>query len=154
MSFNYDELEAKFAPLVGQAILNFGNIEHFTMLVLDYLPSDRIIQTVSSLGFTKRVDLIIELLSARKATKAHLRMIDLLRETKRLAKKRNLIAHNPLRIEIFEHKKMERFRPQLAPYTDKNTKVTYQDIVDFSTKADSLAEELHDVFLKLISNQE
>ncbi len=80
-------------------------------------------------------------------------MIELLQESKVLAKTRNIIAHNPLQIEIFEYKNSD-LRPQLAAYSGNAKKVTFQDIVDFAQKADLLANELNELFLEVISFNE
>lgn len=79
MKIEFADLEKKFAPIIGQAILSFGNIEYFTFQALEYLPNDHIFNSAAVLSFTQRVDLIIEILKGRKSTtKINLRLITLL----------------------------------------------------------------------------
>jgi hypothetical protein len=152
MEIEFADLEKKFAPIIGQAILSFGNIEYFTFQALEYLPNDNIFNSAAVLSFTQRVDLIIEILKGRKSTaKINHRLITLLEKAKELAKTRNIIAHNPLLIDIYTSKKGEVSSPQICSYLNKKRMVTYQTLVDFIKKVEAVAEELNAEFIKVIS---
>lgn len=151
MSIDFDKQKSKFALVVGQAILNFGDIEDFTLVALDYLPKERIFKTASSLSFVKRVDLLIELLHARKDSAAKLQMIQHLKEAKKLAETRNVIAHNPFLIEIYDNRHRKPSLPQLANYSNPKRFITYEKIVEFSRQADLLTKAINDAFLEMIS---
>lgn len=151
MEIEFADLEKKFAPIIGQAILSFGNIEYFTFQALEYLPNDNIFNSAAILPFTQRVDLIIEILKGRNPAKINSKLIKLLEKSKELAKTRNIIAHNPLIIEIYTSKKGEVSSPKICSYLNKKRMVTYQDLVDFIDSAEAVALQLNDAFLELIS---
>ncbi|HYC35284.1 MAG TPA: hypothetical protein VEC19_02595 [Usitatibacter sp.] len=95
------ELE-QWRAVVGKAIVCFGELELVTHQCLVHLPSDKISDTSSKLPFSKRVDLIVEILEARaSANDAVVTFVQMLRRAKKLAETRNDIAHNPVMMNIF-----------------------------------------------------
>jgi hypothetical protein len=87
--------------LVGQALLSFGDIEAFTLRCLDRIPSDKVAKTSSSLSFARRVDLLVEIIEGRcMAPSPAAELASKLKATKTLTEVRNVIAHNPLQLEV------------------------------------------------------
>ena len=96
------EIENKWQNLVGGLLLSFGKIEWFTYFLLHRLPTENIFESVKSLGFSKRTNLIKQLLESGNLT------VDLQTEIKTLlsqacglADVRNTIAHNPLYLGLY-----------------------------------------------------
>ena len=91
--------------LVGRFMLAFGDIENATLLALERISSDSIMRTARSLLLAKRIELLTEILEAKEGISASARadFIETLARVKSLADKRNLIAHNPLILEFYEH---------------------------------------------------
>src|SRR5690242_10626716 len=97
-STNHEEWEA----LVGKALLRFGDIELVSIKCLALLPKDRIGATAARLDFGRRVELIVELLEARDGRTSNLdAILHGMKRAKSLARKRNLIAHNPVMLNLY-----------------------------------------------------
>ena len=92
---------AIWEPLVGRAMLRFGEIEVITIRCLRFLPGKHKLREVGNWKFTPRVNLILTLLAA-KSDPDRDRLAELLREAKRLVRTRNLIAHNPLEMTVYQ----------------------------------------------------
>jgi hypothetical protein len=94
--------------LVGRAILAFGEIEVISYRLLVGLPSERIFESVAHLPFARRVNLILQLLAA-KPGKGRPELVKLLKEAKRLAETRNLVAHNPMAVGVYRDEAKDGF---------------------------------------------
>src|SRR3981081_4243231 len=91
--------------VVGKAIVCFGELELITYKCLAHIPSDRISETSSRLGFSRRVDLIVEILAGRRPPLQPVSdFVAMLKRAKQLANIRNDIAHNPVMLNMFVHK--------------------------------------------------
>jgi hypothetical protein len=101
---DYQRQLAEWRTLVGTVILSFGDIELITLKCLAHLPTDSIYESVSTLPFGRRVDLIIEILQGRANTpNAVTTLIEKLKRAKLLSEYRNVLAHNPLVADIYVH---------------------------------------------------
>lgn len=90
---------------VGRAMVSFAEIELVTYKCLAHIPSDKIYQSSSRLEFSRRVDLIVEILEGPSPQpKVILDFITLLKSAKELAKTRNDIAHNPVMMNVYVNK--------------------------------------------------
>lgn len=89
--------------IVGRAIVGFGELELVTYKCLAHLPSDKISDTSSRLGFALRVELIVEILESRKGTGSTAEFVRMLKRARVLAQTRNDIAHNPVMLNVFEN---------------------------------------------------
>ena len=69
------------------------------------LPKDKIFGTTATLGFGKRVDLVIELIEGHPEVRETVptRFIARLKEAKKLSGTRNTVAHSPLMLTVYEH---------------------------------------------------
>lgn len=92
---------AEWQRLVGTAVLGFGDIEYVALQMLAHIPRDKIVEASAKLTFSRRVDLLIEILSARGNSAAGGEIIEKLKRAKALAEVRNIIAHNPLLLGVF-----------------------------------------------------
>jgi hypothetical protein len=144
-NMDYDEQEREFAPLVGKAILNFGLIEFSTLEVAELLLNETTVRKAEKLMFKARIALLIEMLIRRhEKGEAVIRLIRLLNEAIALADTRNMIAHNPLLIDISWDKEKYIHNPIICKYLDREKKVTRQCLIKFCQDVEALAEELSD----------
>lgn len=106
MSFDKHLRETEeWRSVVGKAIVCFGELEIVTYKCLAHIPSDKISETSSKLGFVRRVDLIVEILEGREPISEPVAaFVKLLKRAKELAPVRNDIAHNPVMLNVFVHK--------------------------------------------------
>lgn len=125
--------------------MNFGLIEFATLHAAEILPHETILQSATKLQFKSRTELLIEILNGRrKKGEAVTRLIRLLKQAINLAETRNIIAHNPLLIEVSYDKGTCNQTPKICKYLNREKKVTKQELIDFCSRAESLAEELED----------
>jgi len=104
MSNDYFEEFEQWKVLVGGTILAFGEIELVTLKCLERIPKDNIYKTASKLPFARRIELIIDILQPHSSISEYSNFIAGLSKAKELSQYRNLLAHNPLAIEVYEHK--------------------------------------------------
>ncbi|MBI2472522.1 MAG: hypothetical protein HYV59_14985 [Planctomycetes bacterium] len=101
---DYARQRAEWRTLVGTVILSFGDIELITLRCLAHLPTYNIYESVSTLPFGRRVDLIIEILQGWANThNAVTTLMEKLKRAKALSEYRNVLAHNPLVADIYIH---------------------------------------------------
>jgi hypothetical protein len=95
----------KWRAVVGKGMVCFGELELITYKCLAHIPSDKIAESTSKLGFTRRVDLIVEILEGRTPmSEAVAQFVAMLKRARILAETRNDIAHNPVMLNVFIHK--------------------------------------------------
>ena len=142
------KMNEQWSKAVGRAILAFGNIEWVTYQCLGLFPSDRIFESVVSLKFSSRVDLIVEILSGKNLPKK------LFNKTKRLFKRakdaaevRNVLAHNPLRIGVYKDNDGKVvFRDEIQHYRKTNRVYDLKEVQHYG----KVTERLEDEFMELI----
>ena len=143
----------KWVPLVGKFVLSFGDIENVTYLALRQLPKDRIFQTTASLGFSKRVDLVIELISDHAEIDGQLsgRFIEKLKAARKLSETRNLVAHSPVVMKIYRHPKHGWTHHEVALASAKtlDRELTLTDLRRAVAESEKLAKALYTLYRKI-----
>jgi hypothetical protein len=138
--------EQQWAAAVGRFMLAFGHIEWTTYVCLVHLPIDRIFPVAKDLSFKARVDLIIHVLDdvrfsepARKAVQAALR------KAIELNAKRNIIAHNPVMLHLYQDDggALET-RFQMSPFNKPEKAVQLAELEGWALRAEYLAGELYE----------
>jgi hypothetical protein len=144
------DLRSEWAPVVGRLILSFGDIENVTYLALLQLPKDKIFATTSSLPFGKRVDLVLDLVDGHPEIAEDLskRFAEKLRDAKKLSETRNMVAHSPLVMQIFQHPKEGWVHREMALANAKNKEkaLSLDALTQAASEADRLARELYDLY--------
>jgi hypothetical protein len=89
---------------VGIFMLEFGDIEHLVTLAIEFSTTEAVMKIVRQLQLSKRIELCKELLEANETLTDEVRnpFLDDLKLAKKLSEKRNLIAHNSVRL-TFRH---------------------------------------------------
>ena len=95
------EEEKLWRPLIGRAILAFGAIEVATVRCLVYLAPRPKLKQLVNLKFGRRVDAVLRLLERDRNGTTDV-LAALLRSAKVLARTRNLVAHNPLEMTVYQ----------------------------------------------------
>ena len=139
--------------MVGTAILSFGDIEFITLKCLAHIPSDTIVKVASHLPFSRRVDLIVEILEGRSSqSQSVMTLIAKLKRAKALSEYRNVIAHNPLLLDLYINQAtgdMKAERAITAARSDGKS-IDLPGLTELATEAESLASELYLVLGKIV----
>jgi hypothetical protein len=135
-----DHLE--WESLVGRALLRFGDIEYVSVRCLDVIPGERLFASTSGLEFSRRVDILLEILNNRKELTPPLsKLRDAFKRAKELAKKRNLIAHNPLMLSLYVNHETQESAATYRIDSARSAKhsITLDELKEFSAEVDDLA---------------
>lgn len=135
-----DHLE--WESLVGRALLRFGDIEYVSVRCLDVIPSERIASSTASLDFSRRVEVLLEILNSRKElTESLSKLRDGFKRAKELAKTRNLIAHNPLMLNLYVNHETQESVPVYRIDSARSAKhsITLDELKEFAAEVDDLA---------------
>lgn len=141
----------KWERLVGKAILKFGDIELISIKCLALIPKDKLDDSASRLEFGRRAGQLLEILEGRNSLCEHLITIrDGLKKAKDLAKTRNLIAHNPVMLDIFvnedDTEAMARHSITSAR-SEKGSSLDLEALEEFSAEVEQLSAKLWMAFL-------
>lgn len=144
----YQKHEDEFAPLIGKTIIGFANIEYFTYTALEILPNESIFKTACNLELCQRLDLLIEIVKGRKPSEKATTFITSLTRCRKLAEKRNIIAHNPLIIETLGNT----LTPRIKHCLKRNKSITLEELRLLCEEVNSLGGQLYDQFLFMFDN--
>lgn len=148
----------KWAAAIGRAFVAFGGIEHVSVLCLHGIPRDRIQRSTRGFKLTQRIDLILELVEGRSEA-PFWKLSELLLKAKDLARTRNLIAHNPLVLDIYEHPDGDiQIKQNIVSLHKEDHSISLPELEDFAAESQRLATALYacatEVFAALPSNHE
>ena len=135
---HYREWEAH----VGRVIVRFGEIEYITVKCLEVLPRDRIAASTARMPFAQRASLLLEILEGRGTSSEHIEGLQrALTQARQLAEKRNLIAHNPVMLEIYTNEDETQARTQFAIASARGggKAITLDELKELSAEIDDLA---------------
>lgn len=143
----------KWAPHIGRLILSFGDIENVIYVALLQLPKDPIFETTSTLSFSKRVDLVIELVEGHDKVSKRLRerFSEKLKSAKQLSSTRNLVAHSPLVLKLYTHPGEGWTRSELGLANAKNREkaMSLASLKKAASQAERLAGSLYGLYGKI-----
>ncbi len=134
----------KWAEYIGKTILCFGDIEFITFECLINFSQDNIFKSTSNLSLNPRIGLIINIVENRFDKEVCAKFISLLNEVIKQAQKRNLIAHNPLNLDIYEDEigDISEFKEVIYSLRNYDTKVSFDELISFYESVHSLSESL------------
>jgi hypothetical protein len=137
--------ERLFAPLIGQAIINFGKIEVSTLEVADKVLRETTVEEMAKSRLSSRVKALQKMLAGRNPKgEATARLISLLERCKILADRRNMIAHNPVAFDISYLNGKFQYTPAICNYVNSQKKMTYQELFEFCKETEALAHDFDD----------
>lgn len=141
---NLVDLDGEWAAAIGRAFIAFGSIEQVTVNCVREIPRDRIQRSTSKLNLIPRIDLILELLEAYDGEPFSL-LAAKLSLAKQMVKTRNLIAHNPLVLDVYENSAGDFLfqAPVVRSLRNEQHHITLSELQQFAADADTLASELY-----------
>ena len=155
MANNFIEEMQEWRILVGTTILSFGEIELITYKCLAHIPKDKIHKSLSSLPFTKRIDLIIEILESRKINDTEFNdFINNLKSARKLAKYRNLLAHNPLAVDVYMDKVTGDIEVEqlISSIKNENKVISLGKLKEIALEAELLSSKLYQSLNRVLDN--
>jgi len=142
-----------WGALVGRFVLAFGDVENVTYLALLQLPKDKIFDTTSTLGFGKRIDLVIELIAGHRELTEDLRksFATTLTSAKKLSDLRNIVAHSPLMMMIYAHPKEGWTHHEMALGNVRNRRrgISLKQLRVATGQAEALSKKLYRLYSKV-----
>ena len=130
-----------WAEAIGKGFVAFGSIEHTVVVCLRTIQKDSIPKFSKSLKLRQRIELLLELLEPHVQPEC-LDLAEKLRLAKTLSETRNLIAHNPLVLEIYEDGKGGyAFGESISAIHKVGHKITLAETQDFAEKSEQLARD-------------
>lgn len=141
------DLKGNWAAAIGKAFVAFGSIEHLTVACLREIPNDPIQRTAKAFKLGQRIDLLLELLESHNE-EPFLHLSEKLKAVKDLSQTRNLIAHNPLLLEVYKFDDGSLFHREVIAALHSENRITLSQVEEFAVKSESLASELLTVSLK------
>jgi len=130
----------EWRAVVGKAIVSFGELELITQQCLVHLPTDKISETASKLSFTRRTDLIVEILESWPAPGDEVsRFIEMLKRARKLAETRNHIAHNPVMMNLFLDHAKRPFAKRGIVSARGDRLIELEELKEFADEVEDLA---------------
>lgn len=141
---------ANWELAIGRAFVAFGSIEHATVIALQEVPKERIWSSTKALALGQRIDLLLELLEQRSGDPA-VELAKLLARAKAMSETRNLIAHNPLVLDVYasEGGSVE-IRESIASLR-KDRHISLLDLQEFASEAEALASSIYGSLDRLLN---
>ncbi|MES9828205.1 MAG: hypothetical protein ABW201_08070 [Candidatus Thiodiazotropha sp.] len=140
---NLVDLDHKWAILIGRVFIAFGSIERTTHECLKKWLEEPVYPHVKHMKFSSRVDLLIDVTKKQKYSEENTNeFVSNLKEAKELAKKRNLIAHNPLMLCLFQGE--GDFVEAIASNLRDDLTMEFHELEDLMHKSEELASSLID----------
>lgn len=142
---------------MGKAVLRFGDIELVCIKCLSAIAPKKNERAASRLKFGQRVDLLIKHLEARPTSDEHLlAILNGMKRAKGLAKTRNLIAHNPVLLDIYvTQDETESFASHaITSIRSEQDTLDLEGLHEFADEIESLSSELWLAFLNFAQTSE
>jgi hypothetical protein len=137
--------------LVGRFVLAFGDIENVTYMALSQIPRDTIFKSTASLGFGKRADLVSEIVQDHPevSTAAQNRLVKYLKEAKALSEIRNILAHSPLMLKLYQHPQWNHAELGIASARNRDKPITLAVLRTNVRKAETLSGKLYRAYSRV-----
>jgi hypothetical protein len=136
--------KTKWAPLVGRLFLSFGTIESATHDCIRSWAGEVIYKHVKKTPLTRRIALAIDLLAEQNFSEANKAVfLDHLHKAKALVEHRNIIAHSPLALVLFQEEPGTPFVEAIASNTDEGKLIEFAELQESVEQAEAIAEKIH-----------
>jgi hypothetical protein len=149
--------DAEWQALVGKAILRFGDIESISLRCLAHIPTDKIAESAARLEFSRRVDILIEIMEGRPAlTPTFAALLNGFKRAKVLAKTRNLIAHNPVMLDIYVNPLTDDIYTEHTIASARSTGQTLnlEQLKEFAAEVEDLSSTLWLHFMQAVDSSD
>lgn len=142
------DLDHKWATLIGRVFMAFGTIEKLTHECLKEWLKDPIYDHLKKIRLSQRIDMVIDLIGAKPFEEKNIvKFVLLMKEAKKLAEKRNILAHNPLLLTLFYGD--PDFHEIIQHNFKENKYVTFDELKKIVKDSEMLATELIETKVKI-----
>jgi hypothetical protein len=143
------DLDHGWAHEIGRIFIAFGSIEYTVHTLLHDLPKDPIHKSTAGLPLGQKIELLVAILDSRAGAKEGA-MSRLLTKVKPLAEERNLIAHNPLALDVYMTSEGEpMLRETIRSLRKLHKHVSFDDVAQLREASETLAYDLLNAQLAL-----
>ncbi len=137
------DLDHKWAKEIGRVFISFGSIEHVTMECLKQIPKDNIFDITRHFKLGQRIDLILQLLEPYKE-KQIVEFKELLKKAKSLAAERNLLAHNPLMLNVYGNEEGEfKLEEKITSMKNEKKHMSFNALQKLANETEALTSSIH-----------
>ncbi|WP_132982814.1 hypothetical protein [Thermomonas haemolytica] len=141
MTITLDEHQ-HWANGIGKLLLAFAGIEAATLELIQLISLSKIHDSATRLQLHQRVELLLEICEGLD-TPDHQPLIAVLEKVKGLQSTRNLVAHNPLVIEISVHpENVFLAKEVIRSRQNRNKRITLEELQDAAKYAEVLERQL------------
>lgn len=137
------DLDHRWATLIGRVFIAFGSIERQTHESLKKWLEEPVYPHVKHMKLSQRVDLLIDVVQQQSFDKDNIDsfIVDL-KKAKNLTKTRNLIAHNPLMLCLFQEKKD--FVEAIVSNVKDDVTMEFLELEELAASSEELASNIID----------
>ena len=134
---------------IGRAFLAFGSIEHAVLIALRDIPRESLQRAVIRMPFASRIELLVEIIESRPEA-PYFVLATILKKAKEKAKIRNILAHNPLVLEVYETGEGNYLTAEvIAAMHNKKHRMSFTELNEFVREAEELAEQLYECLARI-----
>jgi hypothetical protein len=139
-----EEMTNNWATEIGRVFIAFGNIEYITHQCMCTVPRDTICAVTSKMMLGPRIDLLQAILAPLHQGHA-MRLALLLQRAKELSERRNIIAHNPLGLDLYVTEKGEKtFCESIRSLRNSEKVLAFSQLIELRFQTEALVIELTD----------
>ncbi|BFN13947.1 hypothetical protein [Marinobacter sp. RI1] len=142
------DLDHKWATLVGRFLIAFAAMESLTLRCLKEWLKPSVYCHVMNMRFAQRVDLVVDLAREQDAPAEQIEaFITNLKKARKLAEKRNAVAHNPLVLCLFSEE--DNFIEAIASEKKEDEVIEFSELERLVDQAESLEAGLMESKVRL-----
>jgi hypothetical protein len=139
------DLDHKWATAIGRMFVAFGSIESCTYECIDAFAEESIAKYLKGMPLAKRVEVLVDLVNSKELEHENKSdFLSNLEKIRKLLEKRNLIAHNPLVLQVYDEETSESVcRERIISVKKKNKHINYDEIIAIAEKSENLSSSIH-----------
>lgn len=137
------DLDHKWATLIGRVFIAFGSIERQTHESLKKWLEDPVYPHIKHMKLSQRIDLLIDVVKKQNFEQENIdSFVADLTEAKSFAKRRNLIAHNPLMLFLFQEE--PNFIEAIVSNIKDDVTMEFHELEELAISSEELASNIID----------
>lgn len=135
------DLDHKWATLIGRVFISFGTIERQTHELLKKWLENPVYPHVKHMRLSQRIDLLIDVVKRQGFEQNNINsFVADLTKAKKLATKRNLIAHNPLMLCLFQEE--TNLIEAIVSNINDDVTMEYHELEELAITSEELASDI------------
>ena len=144
------DLDHKWATLIGRGFIAFGHIESCSYAcILAFMP-DIAAKHLNKRNLASRLEVLRDVARELDIAEPHrLRFLALIDDVRELAETRNLIAHNPLVLNIFEEDEEVFSKEMIMSNKSPSKRLEFAELTRYAESAEALSTEFHAIMAVL-----